>query len=297
MSIDVVLEGLQNRVAPLEWLIEEFATSLGDPILAGSDGNRAYRYQTPDVRHFCLLKGVRVASALNAMIALARMGYTQELYVLTRTVVEFTSDIEFVLEDGPPDHTAAVEKYVREFFEDAHRGLNAVVLKAEVRRGIVHAKLGETLDEIAKQIGATEVRQPAAKLYTGMYRTYSNYVHGKYPETMDLYGGIPGRFHLTGMAGTRKDSENLAQLDNLIEMASNAFVIMISDLLSANSSRGMATLRIGTGAEFVGLSSDSEYSSVSMQGLPVEYVVDRLIYQVALTGLPRSLKYACGISR
>jgi hypothetical protein len=47
---------------------------------------------------------------------------------------------------------------------------------------------------------------------------------------MDLYGGLPGRFHLRGMSGTRKDAENLEQIQTYIEMTSNTFVIMIKNL-------------------------------------------------------------------
>jgi hypothetical protein len=60
--------------------------------------------------------------------------------------------------------------------------------------------------------------------------TESNYVHAKYPEVMDLYGGRPGRFHLRGMGGTPKDSENLEIIQTFITTASNAFVIMIQSL-------------------------------------------------------------------
>jgi hypothetical protein len=99
-----------------------------------------------------------------------------------------------------------------------------------VPQRLIHTKLGETLDIIAKQFNETEGRIPAAKLYSNVYRTFSNYVHGKYPEIMDLYGGLPGRFHLRGMSGTRKDGENLEQIQTYIEMTSNTFVIMIKNL-------------------------------------------------------------------
>src|SRR5260370_37240087 len=55
----------------------------------------------------------------------------------------------------------------------------------------------------------TEGRTPAERLYFDTYRLFSNYVHAKYPECMDLYGGRPGQFHLHGMNGTPKDGKNL----------------------------------------------------------------------------------------
>jgi hypothetical protein len=230
VSIEVVLQALQMQVVPLERVIELFSASLDSPTLRGPEENRAYRYDKTDIRHFCLLKGVRVVSALNAMLELARSGYIQEVGVLIRTVAEFTSHIEFVLETGTEEHRAEVDRYLKAFFADAQRGLGAEIIRAQVRQGLVHEKLGETLDIIAEQFSKTEGWMPAAKLYSNVYRVFSNYVHGKYPEIMDLFGGVPGRFHLNGMSGTRKDAENLNQIQTYIELASNTFVIMIKSL-------------------------------------------------------------------
>ena len=62
-----------------------------------------------------------------------------------------------------------------------------------------------------------------------MYLTFSNYVHGKYPETMDLFGGTPRHFHLRGMGGTPKDAENLAIIDSFVDTVSITFAQMVSN--------------------------------------------------------------------
>ena len=62
-----------------------------------------------------------------------------------------------------------------------------------------------------------------------MYLSFSNYVHGKYPETMDLYGGTPAHFHLRGMGGTPKDAENLAIIDSFVDTVSLTFAQMVSN--------------------------------------------------------------------
>ena len=139
--------------------------------------------------------------------------------------------IEFVLDPNDSvEHRSEVERYVRGFFEDSGREPAAEIKRAQVRQGTVHATLGKTLDGIAEQNDDTQDRVPAAVLYSNIYRVYSNYVHAKYPEIMDLYGGTPGRFHLHGMSGTPKDDDNLAVLETFIETASNTFVLMIQGL-------------------------------------------------------------------
>jgi hypothetical protein len=70
--MDTPLQTLRARVAPLERLIHAFANSLGEPQLRSTDPDMGFRFLTPDVRHFCLLKGIRVVSALNASLELAR---------------------------------------------------------------------------------------------------------------------------------------------------------------------------------------------------------------------------------
>jgi hypothetical protein len=41
---------------------------------------------------------------------------------------------------------------------------------------------------------------------------FSNYVHGRYPEIMDMFGGTPNHAHYDGMLNTPKDEENIAIL-------------------------------------------------------------------------------------
>jgi hypothetical protein len=97
------------------------------------------------------------------MIALARGGYAQEIGVLVRTLVEFTTHIEFVLDALGDDGVlrSDVNKYVKDYFADYARNSSADFKRAQVRQGIVHKHLGETLDIVAEQNGFTEGRRPA----------------------------------------------------------------------------------------------------------------------------------------
>ena len=90
--------------------------------------------------------------------------------------------------------------------------------------------LGTTLDNIALQSSDVDQRVPAERMYSTVYLTYSNYVHAKYPEVMDLYGGKPGHFHLDGMLGTSKDDENLQYIDTFIDTTSTTLRLMVSRL-------------------------------------------------------------------
>ena len=95
---------------------------------------------------------------------------------------------------------------------------------------MVHEQLGKTLDRIAKQSGDAKNRVPAGHLLFTSSRAFSMYVHARYPECMDLYGGRPGRFHSRGMSGTPKDYENLETLKTFIDTASTRFAIMVQGI-------------------------------------------------------------------
>jgi hypothetical protein len=220
LSSEVQLKGLKARIAPMERLVTVLADSIPKSLFYHSGQEHyGFRYAKPGVLHFCILKAVRSVSALNAMIALARGGYAQEIGVLVRTLVECTTHIEFVLDVLGDDGVlrSDVDKYVKDYFADYARNTSADFKRAQVKQGIVHKHLGETLDIAAEQNGFTEGRKPAEAVYSDIYLTYSNYVHAKYPEAMDMYGGTPVRFHLDGMRGTPKDDENFAIIDTFID--------------------------------------------------------------------------------
>lgn len=229
----VNLDRIRARIEPLERLVAACTASLPPPIFYHSGQEHyGYRFGRPGIRLFCLLKAVRVVSALNAMVALARGGFAQEIGVLVRTMVECTTHIEFVLDALDENDVLAsdVDRYIQDFFGDFARNSSADFKRAHVRQGVVHQRLSATLDNLSQQAGDPGQRAPADRMYSSVYLTYSNYVHAKYPEIMDLYGGVPGRFHLGGMRGTPKDGENLQIIDTFVDTAAVALQLMVSRL-------------------------------------------------------------------
>jgi hypothetical protein len=231
MFFEAALGGLRGRVLFLEAIVEIFSGLLPEPQFYANEKERAYRYENPDVRHFCLLKAVRVVTALNAAIELVRLGYTQEMAALMRILAECTRHIEYVLDtDESTVHRSNVEMYLREFFQDIVREPEAEIKGVLIHEKIINEQLGKRLDELAQEYGELQDRIPAAQLFYRSSRAFSFYVHARYPECMDLYGGRPGRWHLRGMRGTPKDRENLATLDTFIQTASTTFVIMVHSI-------------------------------------------------------------------
>jgi hypothetical protein len=173
-------------------------------------------------------------SALNAAVELVRTGYTQEFYVLLLTIAEYRTHIEFILsardEKGNPD--ADAEKHLQQYFSDFARNSVADYKRPRLKQGAVHEAVGAMLNngiELSNRAAEFKTAMPA-KLMSNVYLNFSNYVHARYPEVMDLYGGTPLHFHLRGMSETPKDEENVEMLDSTITSVSLTFGLLVQKL-------------------------------------------------------------------
>lgn len=210
------IKKIEAEIANQERLIALLSERLGSPIWYHSGKQHVgFRYLKPDWKHFCLLKAVRAVSGLNACLKLIEGGFSQEICVLLRTIVESTSHIDFVVagvSDG--DLSEEQAKYVNSYFADFKRNEVSDFGRPGIRQQQVHKAVGAEMDLSIKNTAEAQAfaRVDSAKLMSNVYLTLSNYVHARYPETMDLYGGDPAHFHLAGMRGTPKDFENLDAL-------------------------------------------------------------------------------------
>lgn len=218
---------LSERVLPLERIVEILSAGLSFPTMLSDKHGRGFRYNKPDVRHFCLLRMCRIVSALNAAVQLAKLGYTQEIIVLLRTMIEHCSHVNFALFslDASNKNYGKSGSLVRSFFADDGKADPGDKKPFRLRQEDIHKAIGQSLDDVVSAEADT-----TSILLSKVYISLSKYVHGGYKESMDLYGGIPGRFHLQGMSGTPKDQENIEILDTYITTASQCFVEVIHKL-------------------------------------------------------------------
>lgn len=231
------LGDLRTQIYPLARFVHEFTNTLDRPFKDRSE--IAYRFASPDNKHFCLLRACRIVSALNAMIALAEGGFSQEIGILFRTVYEAYTQIEAAMAQVRKDGAVSgeVATYIDGYFNDrTRRGADrsAGTLSRSKNPKLSQKTVNELIGAQLEPFGTIPRDDPswksAAERLAYLNDVFSNYVHGRYPETMDLYGGIPGRFHLTGMRGTRKDQENLEVLGAIITSASHCFIDMVQTL-------------------------------------------------------------------
>jgi hypothetical protein len=203
---------------------------LDAPKLLDQGRERGFRFEKPGLVHFCLLRGARIVSALNASIELARAGFSQEIAVLLRTSIEYCTQVDFMLASRDKNGNLSVDAsaFLSSYFDDSFRTPEGKRKRSKLAQQKVHQTIGAQLDKFADEADAS--RKPAEQLYSNVYLTFSYYIHGRYPESMDLYGGRPGRFHLNGMSNTPKDAENIEIIDSQITSASNCILGIVQGL-------------------------------------------------------------------
>lgn len=241
------LGAIEIEISAMENVIGVIVSSLKLPIIYHSGSQHVgFRFADPDWRHFCLLKAVRAVSALNAMTVLYRNGFSQEIAVLIRTVVECTSHVDYVLAGLENDALSGKQgEYVKAFFADYKRNTVDDFTKPKVPQSAVHKAVGDKADATLREIeeGKDFANVSMAKLLSNVYLTYSNFVHCRYPETMDMFGGSPLHFHLRGMRGTPKDRENLEQIEAFTVSVSNSLRGLVMGMHLIERVRSNGTLK------------------------------------------------------
>ena len=220
-NVEERLISLEHRIDALAEVIHMLSASVPPPQF--NQSGRYFRYDTPSAIHYCLLKGARVVSGLYACTALSRSGFSQEICVLLRTVVEYCSQIDYVASsmDEAQRPIGKAADAIRDFFEDHYESRSSNTKRLKLRQQDVHEHIGNSIDEVL-DVKSRDV--PLSKLMSNVYLNLSNYVHGRHVECMDMYGGRPGHFHLFGMSGTPKDRENLEILTTYLTSAENSFM-------------------------------------------------------------------------
>lgn len=161
-----------------------------------------WRYPKLTVEHMCILRAVRIISALNATKVLLREGYVQEIAVLLRTIDEFQEDIVFLMENYPsedlsPAQQKFMEEYGKEEYTDPRHPFKEQTERVPPSRKKIKASVARFLTPIVNPSDSQRTSQVATDCLSG-------YVHGAYPHIMELYGGPPpdSHFYMTGMLGT-----------------------------------------------------------------------------------------------
>ena len=207
-NMESTLHALEQRVPP--------------PQLRPFKNGFVYRYAERTIHQALIQKLARVISGLHAARILLEHGFVQEQAALQRMLDEFQEDIEFlacavIFEDMTDLH----REYLSAFWEEEFDKENP--LESTQRRPMLpRKKIRAYLARLEGSIGADRSR--GVELSRTLSKAYSGFVHGASPQIMDMYGGDPPRFHVSGMLGTARVEEYADDLWNYFYRGIIAFV-------------------------------------------------------------------------
>ncbi len=207
------IDDLYNQtLANMESTINLLAERVPKPVLVPREDGFVYRYIEKSLHQALVQKSARIVSGLHAAKHLMNHGFVQEQAVLQRMLDETREDATFlaysiIFNEKTPLH----QKYLDAFFEEEHDENIALASTKKrhepPRRKKIHAYIARMNAETIDPSRSTEA-------FRTLHKTYSGYVHASSPYIMEMYGGNPTKFHVSGMGGTQFHREHRADLWN-----------------------------------------------------------------------------------
>lgn len=219
---------LQHALHRLGFFYLEMGKATGNVVFQGVGQHRQFRHETLTDSLASYLKGVKTISTLNACLILLRHGHTQEIGALCRMVDDFCNEILFLL--NPTDKNGLSEdqmRFLETFFQEEFDQPNDPLASTQKRETVPVRKIHATF---AKFAGAELNASDAQELVRTVQQAFSGYVHGAYPHIMEMFGGDPPTFHMSGMLGTPRIEEWRAQLTGYVYRTCMASVFVARKL-------------------------------------------------------------------
>jgi hypothetical protein len=100
-------------------------------------------------------------------------------------------------------------RFLEDFFKEELDTPEKPLLSEQKRDNVPVRKIHATFGKLAKDaVNPSD----AQELMRTIHQAFSGYVHGSYPHIMEMCGGNPPRFHMSGMLGTPRIAEWRNQL-------------------------------------------------------------------------------------
>ena len=176
------------------------------PVKVGVDFVLRYKKEHQSLELAIIQKIARYISGLNASLLLLEAGFTQELGAIFRTLDEFQEDITFLSLPivGGLEKTATHEKYLEQFFQEEFDNLENPILSTQKRDTVPRKKIRAIIADAGKNnLNPHDAREVSRTIS----QAYSGYVHGASGHILEMVGGNPLRYFLSGMAGTPRQAE------------------------------------------------------------------------------------------
>ena len=180
------------------------------PQIVQIDGQDALRYVEKAPHQAMIQKLARYVSGLQAMEWLNFRGWVQEQAVIQRTLDDLGEDVAYIvlgLQVGMnKTHRQFLDRFWQEEFEEGVSPIDSTATRYNVSRTAIR-------NWLIKQHGVAN-DGPEAKSRKLIQQVYSGYVHGASPHIMEMCGGDPPRFCVSGLKGTSRQADHEDDLWN-----------------------------------------------------------------------------------
>ena len=147
------------------------------PRLERLPSGMAFRFKETDIRQAMILKLAHVQSSVRAAKLLLDNGFVQEQAILQRIIDEVNEDITFLfLAVANHEITDLHKKFLDAFWEEE--------IDSQQKRPMLRRQIREYLERKSMGAGFAESSKTLRNVYSG-------FVHGAYPQIMNMYGGNP----------------------------------------------------------------------------------------------------------
>ena len=240
MGNDPLDPHLELALDTMEVVVHQLAALVPHPRFVKLRGHQYFRYEEKSIQQAIVQKLARMVSTLRAAYLLLDHGFVQEVGALQRILDELQADVIF-LRTGVDDLTDLHRKYLSAFYEeefDAEDALGSTQKRPMIPRKKIHAHNARQYAKLpAKALDPSR----GSELQRTLLKTYSGYVHAASPHIMDMYGGIPPRFHMKGLRGTPLYESHRRDLTNYFRRG--LFAVTICSTAFAGSSSWWDQLR------------------------------------------------------
>lgn len=181
---------------------------------------RGSRYAKPSIVNYVVINAANSISIIRSVIILLDKGFQHPASILMRSIIEQNSKLSYVLgglKTGVLDKKS--ETFLNEYFSDNTRDETQRKPYKPITQKDIHRRNSESVSNDLKSLKefglAPKLNNESdeyAALQSSLYRTFSNHVHGRYPEMMDIYGEMSNNLKMNGNFESK-------DMDELIEVA------------------------------------------------------------------------------
>lgn len=204
-----------------------------------------FRYKEKTIEQALIQKLARVVTGLHSARILLNNGFFQEQIAIHRILDELQQDITFLSFARFEDRISELhQRYLDAFYEEEFDFPENPIASSQRRPSIPRKKIHAYIAGKDAESGVSNPSRGSALMRT-LSKAYSGFVHAASPQIMNLYGGLPPRFHISGMLGTPREPEHRNDLWNYFYrglLSFNEVAFVFKDLKLAASIKTYTTV-------------------------------------------------------